>query len=347
MTAKFTPPTEVEVAKLFLDPNNPRIPKDQQSLPSEDLTIFVAQEYNSIAIAQSIASHQYFPSEPLIAMKRKQQKGTYVVLEGNRRLAALKILLEKGLRDGLANRKEWDSINLKNVPTRVPVVIVKTRREVAPIIGYRHISGIQPWDAYSKARYIAAQVEGGLSFDKAAIEVGEKTSEVRSNYRNYKIAEQIADLNVHPEALSGLMNGFGIFTRAMQSSKLRDFIGAPSPDKVTTTKAPVSVKKKDALKELVGFLFGPKAVLDDSRDITKLGDVISTAAGLASLRKDGNLEEAHAASGGLRDRLIRRLGNAASNLRASKDDMPQYKEEEDVKKLLEECRDALAELQNL
>jgi hypothetical protein len=344
MTTKFTPPVPKKVDDLILDSRNPRIPEEKQSLLEEDLIAFVAQEYNAIAIAESIASHQYFSSEPLIAIPNKDD-GRFVVVEGNRRLAALKLLLHPALREKLPNRHEWDAISTTNVPQEVPVVIVKTRREVAPIIGYRHISGIQPWDAYSKARYIAAQVEGGLSFKQTAVEVGEKISEVRSNYRNYRIAEQVADLGVDSEALSGMMNGFGIFTRAMQSGKLRDFIGAPSPDEVSTTKRPIPPKKRDALKELVGFLFGSRAVLDDSRDLTRLGKVLTSAEGLKVLRRERNLEEAHIASGGLRDRLIGRLADSARNLRAAKDDMPKYRKDAEVKKLIAECKEAIEDLE--
>jgi hypothetical protein len=344
MAPKFNPPVEKKVDSLLLDEKNPRIPTEKQSLSQDDLTIFVAETYNSIAIAKSIAAHQYFPSEPLIATQAKTP-GDFVVVEGNRRLAALKLFLHPELRAKLSDRKEWDEIPATNIPQQVPVVVVKNRREVAPIIGYRHISGIQPWDAYSKARYIAAQVEGGLSFKQAAGEVGEELSEVRSNYRNYRIAEQVANLGVDPEELSGMMNGFGIFTRAMQSGKLRDFIGAPAPNKVSTTKPPIPAKKKDSLKEFVGFLFGPRAVLEDSRDLTKLGKVISSPDGLKVLRKERNLEEAHIASGGLRDRLIGRLSNSARNLRAAKDDMPKYKKDADVKSLLGECREALEDLE--
>ncbi len=346
MKSKYTPPIPTKVDDLLLDPKNPRIPKEHQSSSQEDLIIFVAQEYNSLAIAESIASHQYFSSEPLIAIPASED-GRFVVVEGNRRLAALKLLLHPDLRAKLLNRAEWDEIPTNNVPQEVPVVLVKTRREVAPIIGYRHISGILPWDAYSKARYIAAQMDSGLNFKQTADEVGEEVSEVRSNYRNYRIAEQVAELDVDPEELSGLMNGFGIFTRAMQSGKLRDFIGAPPQDEVSTAKRPIPRRKKDSLKEFISFLFGPKAVLDDSRDLTKLGKVLSSAEGLKVLRRERNLEEAHIASGGLRDRLVGRLADAGRNLRAAKDDLPKYKKDSEVKQLLTECREALEDLEAL
>lgn len=343
MSARFNPPAEKSVSDLLLDSQNPRIPADKQSLSQDELVVFVAETYHSIAIAKSIATYQYFPSEPLIAVAAPGGR-TLIVVEGNRRLAALRLLLDGGLREKLADRLEWDAINASTVPTRVPVIVAKNRKAVAPIIGYRHISGIQPWDAYSKARYIAAQVDGGLSFEKAAEEVGESAAEVRANYRNHWIAEQ-ARPKIDAQTFSGLMNGFGVFSRAMQAGGLRNFIGAPAPKDVSTSRKPISPTKRDALTEFVGFLFGPEAILEDSRDLTKLGKVLASPEGLKVLRTSRNLEEAHAASGGVRDRLVNRLLNAARSLRAAKDDMPKYKRDQEVKNLVADCRSALEDVE--
>lgn len=346
MVTRFNPPVEIDVDKLLLDERNPRIPPEKQALSQDDLVAYVAESYFSLAIARSITSHQYFPSEPLIAIPASK-KGHFVVVEGNRRLAALKLLLHTELRKKLTDRSEWDALPLGNVPTQVPVVTVDKRRDVAPIIGYRHISGIQPWDAHAKARYIADQVDSGLNFEQTAAEVGESESEVRMNYRNYRIAEQAEKLRIEPQAITGMKSGFGVFTRAMQSANLRDFIGAPSPEKVTTTKQPIPVKKKDELKEIVEMLFGPTAVLEDSRDITKLGKVVASKEGLKVLRQERNLEEAIVASGGIRDRLIGRLSNAARSLRAAKDDLPRYKKDKDVRQLIDEAAEALEDLRKI
>jgi hypothetical protein len=190
-------------------------------------------------------------------------------------------------------------------------------------------------------------VNGGLTFKEAAKEVGESESEVRMNYRNFHIAEQAEKLKIDPEALAGMKNGFGTFTRAMQSSSIRDFIGAPAPDKVEKKKAPIPTKKKDSLKEMVEMLFGPTAVLEDSRDITDLGKAIASKDGLKVLRKERNLKEALVASGGVLERLQNRLSSAARSLRAAKDDLPAYKKDKDVQKLIAEVAEALEALKDV
>lgn len=346
MVNHFNPPLEIDVGELLLDEKNPRIPKDKQLLSQNELTTYIAETYFALAIARSIASHKYFSSEPLIAIPGPKPR-TYVVVEGNRRLAALRLLLDQNLRKDLSQRKLWDDLPIDNVPSKVPVVVVEKRRDVAPIIGYRHISGIQPWDAHAKARYITDQVDSGLSFKEAAKEVGETENEVRMNYRNYYIAEQAEKLEIDPQSLDSMKNGFGIFTRAMQDGNMREFISAPAPSGVKKKKNPIPLKKKDALKEMVEMLFGPQAILEDSRDITNLGKAISSREGLKVLRKKRNLDEALVVSGGVLGRLINRLSNAARSLRAAKDDFSTYKKDTEVQNLLQECEDALGELRNI
>lgn len=340
---KFNQPVEKAIDDLLMDEKNPRIPEDKQSLSQDDLALFVAETYDSLIIAKSISAHQYFPSEPLIAIPKGNK---FIVVEGNRRLAALKILFNSQLRNKLSNHEEWKKLGLENVPKKVPVVIVKNRREVAPVIGFRHISGIEPWDPYAKARYIASEVDAGLTFEKVAKEIGERTSEVRAHYRNYRIAQQVKKLKLDPKMVEGMVNNFGVFTRAMQGD-VAEFIGAPTPDKVVKGKDPVSYKKKDSLKELVGYIFGPNPIINDSRQLTSLGKVLNSKDGLKNLRESRNLNDAVVASGGLLERLKDRLSDAIRNLRAAKDDIPKFKKDSSVKKMIEDCRKILDEIEKL
>jgi hypothetical protein len=330
---------EIQIDDLLLDKLNPRIPEDKRSLTPEALLKYVADTYNSIAVARSIAKHGYFPSEPLIALK---DNNTYIVLEGNRRLAALKLLKDKNARTTLAEPAEWDNLSAEGSITKVPVIIVKDRRSVAPIIGYRHIAGIQQWDAYAKARYLASQVEdAGLSFEETAAEVGEKPNDVRSHYRNYRISEQARKAGIET---ADLVDNFGVFTRAMQSSELRKFIGAPAGNEVKKNANPVPKAKIDELAELVSLMFGAEPVIQDSRDISRLGKVIASPDGLKALRKTKNLKTAEIAAGGHRDRLLSRLNSALNALKDAHEDIAEYRTDKEVKEMLAACQEALREL---
>ena len=97
----------------------------------------------------------------------------------------------------------------------------------------------------------------------------------------------------------------------------------------------------DELRELLSWLFGNDRVITDSRDISKLGRVVETEDGLNVLRETRDLNEADIASGGLKHRLIERLRRAASSLQNAEEDLPNYLDDDEVLRYLDECKDAL------
>jgi hypothetical protein len=137
----------VPLETLELDPKNPRLPDSVRGQGQEAILLFIEQNYRPILIGRSIALHRFFVSEPLIVIQGARSK--YVVVEGNRRLVALRLLTDAELRKKVKDR-EWDELAKQTeLPSEgIPVVIARTREEIAPIIGYRHIAGIQEWEPY-------------------------------------------------------------------------------------------------------------------------------------------------------------------------------------------------------
>lgn len=330
---------DLPIADLLLDPHNARLPEEMQSADQDKLLKFIAEQYDAIWIARSIASHGYFPSEPLIVVPTERK---FIVVEGNRRLAAVKLLRDEGLQAelDLDDADDWDELaESSQIPDTVPVVVVDDRRSVAPIIGYRHISGIEPWDPWAKARFIATLLDDeGLDFDEAAHEVGEDSNDIRDNYRNYIIVQRARQFGIPTDRVE---TKFGVFTRAMNSPKLREHIGTPVASGVKKNGDIVPDDRKYELAELLSWLFGTDsqdAVIGESRDITKLGTAVGSDDGLAVLRETRDLNEADIAAGGLRHRLLRRINTAIGNLRAAEDEVPAYSQDEEVITLLERCR---------
>jgi hypothetical protein len=336
---------ELRLDVLELDSQNPRLPAGMTWKTEKELIEFIAVTYDAIEVARSIVRFGYFPSEPLIVVEKDD--GMYLVVEGNRRLVALRILAEPSLADNLDDAPEWRSIaEGAKLPDKIPVVISPNRQAVAPIIGYRHISGIEPWEPFEKARFVANLVDKEhLSFEYVSSVVGESISNVAALYRNYTIeyeAWQKYDIDTGP-----VVKNFGVFTRAMNSLPLRTFIGAPAPSEMSPGKKILSRSTSTTAKELFSWLFGTDeqdAVITESRDITDLGIVVESDSGLQVLRETRDLEAAFIAAGGLRDRLLKRLTNALNNLVAARIDMPAYANDEEVKSLLTKCEEALKQL---
>ena len=326
-----------KISDLQLDAKNPRLPEHLHTATQPEILEYMQKEYDLIRIARSISLHGYYPSEPVIALRKD-----LVVVEGNRRLATLKTLTAPIPAD-IQRRDEWTEFSLsKKIPTEIPTVLVNAREDVAPIIGYRHIAGIEPWEPWAKARYIASLIdESNYDFSVVAEIVAEDEGEVRAQYRNYRI---VRSGEKHGVQTKGITDSFGVFTRAMNAPSLREFIGADAP--AATRKGGEAVPKRKApeLKELSEWLFGDKAVINESRDLTRLGKVVATKEGLGTLRETRDLDEAEIAAGGKRDRLVKRLSTAASNLEKACDDFQRYRKDDDVGQILIRCKKALAAL---
>ena len=273
MTSRFRgSPDELPIQQLRLDPLNPRLPKAYQGRSQELLLECIAETYSAIEVARSIALHGYFPSEPLIVIS--QSDDTYVVVEGNRRLVALKILADSTLANELDDADDWRALAVSAVlPAKIPVIVAPDRQSVAPVIGYRHISGIEPWEPYAKARFIASLVDDEqLEFQAVADLVGERSNDVAANYRNFAVVTQAQDdFGIDSTRVT---RRFGVFARVMTSLPLRTYIGAPAPTSVIPRQKPLSEESESSVQELFSWVFGDDAedpVIAESRDITELG----------------------------------------------------------------------------
>jgi hypothetical protein len=332
------------LGKLRLDPQNPRLPREMRGNTDQAaLASYIARKYHAIEIARSIASNGYFESEPLIAVR---SGSTWRVVEGNRRLTALKVLTEPALRTSLPSAKEWARVARKaQVPDEVPVVVASKESDIWPIIGYRHISGIEPWGPYAKAQFIASRVDAEVSWEQVAVLVGESETSVRSHYRNFKINEQARD--VFKVDVSEVEAQFGTFTRAMSSIPLRAYIGAPAPKDVRPGFDPLARRQRRAAAELLSWLFGvdgQEPVISESRELTELAIVVSDPGATKVLRQRRDLLEAYLGSPGQRDDLAKRLKRAEAILRTTLPEVQASKHDDEICGLVKSCASAARSL---
>lgn len=143
---------EVKVDDLILDQENPRIPHSLHG-GTEDKVIQYMIEHASITeIMESISENDYFPGEPIIVVPEGDK---YIVIEGNRRSTALKLLHNPGLANKQKNKiQEISQRPNGKKPVEVPALIAKDRNEVQSYLGFRHITGVKNWKALEKGRYL-------------------------------------------------------------------------------------------------------------------------------------------------------------------------------------------------
>lgn len=325
---------QLTLESLHPDWYNPRFPPGAENNFQSDLDVYayLDKQFDAASVAESISRHGFFLSEPLIAIPDPTLGSHYIVVEGNRRLAALRGLADPSVRAVMTDPR-WKQMKTgAEAPLAVPVLVAPTREHVAPILGYRHVTGIAPWDPYQQARYVASLIDGdpGLSAVEVGELIGRDLSEVRSFYRNYSIVEQANEIFLLPDT-ERIIDEFGVWTRAMSSAPLREYIGALPPREVQEQTYPLPEGAQPRLSNLVTWIFGdPRSearegsrkvrssrVISDSRQLTRLGRVVGSSAGLEALEAGASLVEAERALLDGSVKFAESINKAASNLEAA------------------------------
>jgi hypothetical protein len=292
------------IADLVLDSENPRLPPSAAPRSQDELAALLATDYSLLDIGLSIADNGFFEEEPLAAARNGSDGPPYTVIEGNRRLAALKLLSDSALRRRLrgahrASMTEWERLSkqIADPVQEVPVVMYDNREGLLTFMGYRHITGVQAWDPLAKARFINSLIEDyDLDFREAALRIGSKPAHVKRTYLGYRTYLEAKAAKIDT---SSLEKAYGVFTRAMYSPALKEHIGISQSieklDDPSKLRRPVPKRKLDCLGELVSWVAGTStepAVINDSRQITELGNVVASVDALAVLRATRDLDRA-------------------------------------------------------
>lgn len=108
--------------------------------------------YNEEALdelALSFARNGYFWEEPLVVVPSGKSDDKFFVVEGNRRLAALKLLTDATLRKkmGVSDFPDVSPERAKELQS-VPTVTYPSRDSIVPYLGFRHVTGVKTWEPF-------------------------------------------------------------------------------------------------------------------------------------------------------------------------------------------------------
>ena len=140
-------PTPVSVDLLDFDRENPRFTPDKEPENTSDQAII--SQLNRTAdlgeLIQSLGFNGYIGIEPMIVYAANER---LVVLEGNRRLAAIKCLRDKALAKecGVSTPDTLADEVLASFQS-ILVYRVADKDGAKNLIGFKHINGPQSWDA--------------------------------------------------------------------------------------------------------------------------------------------------------------------------------------------------------
>lgn len=212
------------VDRLLLDAENPRLPEHLANASQNELLLHFAREYQLEELAWSMAERGYFAEEPLLTVRATNPEYR-IVIEGNRRLATLKLLADADLRALVPRRALWDELaaavaqhNLAEVPTRN----YEERRQLVEYLGFRHVSGLMAWESEAKARFIHKLiVEYGYSFQDAGRVIGSRSDAIRRQFVAWRAIEQARAAG---HTIEHVVARFGVFYRALQNPAIRRFV---------------------------------------------------------------------------------------------------------------------------
>ena len=384
------PQLDVPIELIELDPKNPRITAylSDDRTPSElDLLSILFENFDTEAVAMSMVSNGYFDEEPLIIVPKSLPKDfafekyrnvdelavairelvsskliSFVVVEGNRRLATIKLLLHKEFRDTL----KIDSFYPKPEPdladlvyediSSVPCIIYEHRRDITSYLGVRHIAGLLKWEAFAKAVYVSTTIEEfketGLT-DSQAIKkvqesIGDRSDTVRKQYITYKIfLEARNDLNFD---VKPIIENFSLLTVIYNSPLIRKYMGVEAYAKVNFDNRIVPEEKIDKLSDVLTWVYGNKktnevAVLTDSRKITNtLSYVVDSPEAVEYLKKFKDLDAAFERTSGEREYLSKNLTRAFRAVQTSLQFAYKYNNDEELLKQVKELEDLITVL---
>lgn len=148
----------IRPSQTLLDPENPRLP-DGTSNDREAINRLLAEGYSQmLALARDLTERGAGnPAELPIVVKNGSK---FVVLEGNRRFATLKLLADPKLADDKSHETAFDRIKKKGQapPKALYCAVAKDRDEADPWITLRHTGanggvGVRVWSAEQNARH--------------------------------------------------------------------------------------------------------------------------------------------------------------------------------------------------
>lgn len=286
---------------LDFDIRNPRLSQSDihDVVSEEEMIQFLWKEMNVEELALSIGAWGYYEHEPLIAERNGSQ---YTVIEGNRRLAAVKILrsrdLQRRIKAVLPKLSAAVAADLEQLP-----VVVTTRKTVWQYIGFKHVNGPKPWGAIAKAKYIVrVHNEFGVPLEDIPRLIGDTHATVRRLYRGLMVLQQAEDQGLYDlEDRTNKRLFFSHLYTGLSYLGVQEFLGIK--EKTSYKPNPVrGVKNKKNLGELCVWLFGSKEqdkqplIKSQNPDLRRLAEALQTERGRDALTSGLPLDVAYDAS---------------------------------------------------
>lgn len=321
---------KINIVQLKFDKFNPRLPQKLIGNDEDAIIIdYMLKSGNILELMKSIAETGYSEAEPLLVVNDVTDH-KYIVVEGNRRLTAIKLLNNPEMAKVRIESIREIVSEAKNIPSEVPVIIYDRREDILDYLGYRHITGVKDWGALEKARYLEqlyiahnGEHNKDTIYSKLAKMIGSRANYVYKLHQALKLYDKANDAAYYGANISEEQISFSWLTTALGYKGILDFLGLDDIQKDV-----IQNLNEENYKKLFLWMFDPQTkIIGDSRQISELASIVAQPIALAKLESGSSVDEAVLYTETPVKAFIEMLQNAKKYLKQARDAIEQLNEE--------------------
>jgi hypothetical protein len=230
------PKRKLSVTTLRLDYENPRLTQFGSKPNQSEIIDYLIENEKVLDLAKSIIVQSYFLNEQPIVTKENNK---FVVLEGNRRVAACKILINPDLIKSDNKRNSLKKL-LKDfdlsIIGKLEVYIAPDRSSADDMIVNRHTGGsvVEKWDKTKQDRFIYNRFTDGESIESLSQKFSISKGDIKKAIRRYNVFSEINKLDLEEQYKKVLREEVKFsmtnVERVYDSKFGRDFLGVNFDD---------------------------------------------------------------------------------------------------------------------
>ena len=280
--------TRVKTDELHFDPSNPRFvpPSGRRTTEPQIQSILEKEPHIALELVDSFLENGFIDYEPLVV--RRRPEGGYLVVEGNRRLAAIRHILANRMKYAKKSAR-IDSLD------QIPVLIFPeatpddNQAQQRIYLGVHHLFGFRDWPADSKARFLDAQIHSVDDLRRTMRELNIKKHEIARYLVPFRLRKQAKDIwEPHKD------QDFWVLGEGLNRSGIKEYISLD----VDKDSLEINGFSKDKLKSLLVFIYGSPEKdrrdrrIEETRDLSKLAKVLASKDARSALEKGRALDDA-------------------------------------------------------
>ena len=338
---------EIERAPLdefYLDAKNPRLGRRQANADlSQEEILKLMRNWVLDELAASYLESGFWTHEALLVVNEELDGKPWLVVEGNRRLAAL-IYLRRAINGNPVSKKWGFLVENREVSgeffDKIPYIQIETREAVESFRGFRHTTGVKQWYPLEKARYIGRLIdEQSITYKEVALKIGNYTSTVRHHYISYRLVLQIED-SMRGFSFEDTGNQFSMLYHLLRKSAVQKYLNVDCFADPYNAQIPVPKKHLDELRHFARWLFGNQQyppVFTESWRIDDYGKILESSEAVRYLEdsESPNFDYAFQLTVARESEVVHLLSEAAANAKLVVNRIHRYENSPDIQRAVE------------